>query len=57
MLSICCNSSVKSLRNTKWHYFTLKTLSSLLREITLKNNGDFYCLNCRHSFRTKNKIE
>ena len=33
-----------------------KKLSALLREITSKNNGDFYCLNCRHSFRTKNKL-
>ena len=42
-------------RNKQWHY--LKRLSSLLREITSKNNGDFYCLNCLHSFRTRNKHE
>ena len=29
----------------------------MLRAITSKNNGDFYCLNCLHSFRTKNKLE
>ena len=34
-----------------------KKLSALLREITSKNNGDFYCLSWLHSFRTKNKIE
>ena len=34
-----------------------KTLSVLLRGITSKTNGDFYCLNCLHSFRTKNKLE
>ena len=28
-----------------------------LRGITSKNNGDFYCLNCLHSFRTKSKLE
>ena len=22
-----------------------------------KNNGDFYCLSCLHSFRTKNKLD
>ena len=22
-----------------------------------KRNGDYYCLNCLHSFRTKNKLE
>ena len=25
--------------------------------ITSKNSGDFNCLNCLHSFRTKNKFE
>ena len=34
-----------------------KKLSALLRGIISKNNGDFYCLNCLHSFRTKNKLE
>ena len=34
-----------------------KKLSALLRGITSKNCGDFYCLNCLHSFRTKNKLE
>ena len=28
-----------------------------MRGITLKNNGDFYCLNFFHSFTTKNKLE
>ena len=34
------------------HYFAVKKLSSILRGITSQNNGDFYCLNCLHSFRT-----
>ena len=34
-----------------------KRLLALLREITSNNNGDFYCLNCLRSFRTKNKLE
>ena len=41
----------------KWHYVAVKKLSSLLRDITSRNNGDFYCLNCLHSFRTKSKLE
>ena len=41
----------------KWHYLAVKKLSALLRGITSKNNGDFYCLNCLHSFRTKNKLQ
>ena len=34
-------------------YLAGKKLSAFLRGITLKNNGDFYCLNCFHYFRTK----
>ena len=29
----------------------------LLRGVTGNNNGDFYCLNCFHAYRTKNKLE
>ena len=39
-----------------WHYLVVKTIA-LLRGITSKNNGDFYCLNGLHSFRTKNKFK
>ena len=38
-------------------YLPVKKLSPLLGVITSKNNGDFYCLNCLHSFRMKNKVE
>ena len=34
-----------------------KKMSALLRGITSKHDGDFYCLNCFHSFRTQNKLE
>ena len=34
-----------------------KTISILLRGITSKHYGDFYCLNCLHSFATENKLE
>ena len=40
-----------------WHYLTVKNLSRLLRGITSNQDGDFYCLNCFHSYRTKNKLE
>ena len=56
--------------NDKWHYIALKSeyaddgfnrpiksLSKLFREITSNNHGDFYCLNCFHSFRTDNVLE
>ena len=38
-----------------WNYLAVKKLSTLLRAITLKYNGNFYCLNCLHSFRNKLK--
>ena len=41
----------------KWHYLAVKTLPALSRGITLKHKEDFYCLNCFHSFRTKNKLK
>ena len=39
----------------KWHYLAVKSLSALLRRITSNNNGNSYCRNCLHPFRTKNK--
>ena len=41
----------------KWHYLTVKNLPGLLRRITSIHKEDFYCLNCFHSYRTKNKLE
>ena len=37
----------------KRHYLAVKKLSALLRGITYKHPGDFYCLNCLHSFAAK----
>ena len=37
-----------------WHYPAVK---SLLRRITSSHDGDFYCLNCLHSYRTENKLK
>ena len=45
------------LNKQRWHYLAVKKLSALLRGITSKNNGYFYCLNCLHSFRAKNKLQ
>ena len=41
----------------KCHYLAVKSLSALLKGITSKRDGDFYCLNCFHSCNTKNKHE
>ena len=40
-----------------WHYFAVKSISKLLRGITSNHDGDFYCLNCFHSYRTKKRLE
>ena len=40
-----------------WYYFTVKKLSALLTRIMSKHHGEFYCLNCLHSFVTENKCE
>ena len=39
-----------------WHYLAIKSLSRLLRGITSNHDGDYYCLNCFHSYRTENKL-
>ena len=43
--------------NENWHYLVVKKLPGLLRGITSNHKEDFYCLNCFHSYRTKNKLE
>ena len=37
----------------EWHYLAVKKLSALMKGITSKRCGDFYCLNCLHFFRAK----
>ena len=44
-------------KNNRWHYLAVKSLPALFRGITSSNNGDFYCLNCFHSYRTLNKLK
>ena len=41
----------------KWHYLAVRSLFALLRGITTTNNGDFYCLNCFHSYHTLNNLK
>ena len=36
-----------------WPYLAVKSISRLLKGITSNHIGDFYCLNCFHSHRTK----
>ena len=39
------------------HYLAVKKLLALLRGLTSKHHCGFYCLNCFHSFATKNKLQ
>ena len=40
-----------------WHQLAVKSISALFRGITSNNNGDYYCLNCFHSYRTNNILK
>ena len=56
----------------KWHYLVLKSepifygkkwcnhavtsLSRLLRGTTWNHHGEFYCLNCYHSYSTQDRL-
>ena len=39
-----------------WHYLEIKSISGLLRRVTSKRNGDYYCLNCFQSYTTEKKL-
>ena len=39
-----------------WHYLTIKTVH-IIKGIISKHHGDFYCLNCLHSFTTGNTLK
>ena len=41
----------------KWHYLTVRRLGALLRGVTSKHEGDFYCLNCSHSYASEKSLE
>ena len=48
--------SIISMGEKLWHYLAVKKLSVLLRGITSKHHGDFYCLNCLHSSAKDKKV-
>ena len=57
--NLTCDKQVILLMITdgeKWHYLVVKNLPGLLRGITSSHKEDFHCLNCFHSYRTKNKL-
>ena len=44
-------------KGKKWHDLSQTKIISIIKRNHIKNNGDFYYLNCLHSFRTKDKLE
>ena len=42
---------------SNWHYLAINNLSGLLRGIASNHNGEFYCSNCRHWYRTISKLK
>ena len=44
-------------KKKKWYNLAKKSLSALLRGLTSNHNGDFYCLNCFHSYSTEKRLE
>ena len=51
------NSLMITDSSNNWHYLAVKSVSGLTRRITSTHNGDFDCLNCFHSYRTKVKLK
>ena len=58
--NLTCEKQVTLLiisNGENWHYLVVKNLPGLLKGITSNHKEDFYCLNCFHLYRTKNKLE
>ena len=41
----------------KWHYLAVRSLTTLLRGIISNHHGDFYYLNCFHSYTAHNTLK
>ena len=57
LLMITDNNNNNNNNNNNWHYLAVKSISGLLKGITSKHNGDFYCLNCFHSYTTEKNLK
>ena len=57
ILLMITNDDKRSDEVKDWHYLVVKSLSGLLRGITSNHDGYFYCLNCLHSCKTKEKLK
>ena len=56
--SSCKKHYPLTIRNEKgWHYLAVNTISITNKNDLKKNNGDFYCLNFLHYFRTEEQFK
>ena len=39
-----------------WHHLAIKSIPGLLRGVTSKHDGDFYCLDCSSSYTSERKL-
>ena len=46
-----------SNKQYEYHYLAVKSLKRLCRGATSNHDGDFYYMNCLHSFRTNNRLK
>ena len=49
--------ALKSVRTDDGFNRPIRSLSRSFRGRTANHHGDFYCLNCLHSFRTGNSLK
>ena len=40
-----------------WHYIAIKNIPALLRGVSSTHDGDYYCVNCFHSYRTESSLK
>ena len=40
-----------------WHYVSVKNVKGLYRGVFSNNHGDFYCMNCVHTYRTRGALK
>ena len=55
--SIALNVLYVSHNSEKMALSCYKKLSAIFRLIRSNHNGDFYCINCLHSFRSESKLK
>ena len=50
-------TALKTVRTDDGFNRLIRSLSRLFRGVTSNNHGNFYCLDCLHSFQTDNALK